>query len=131
MGLKKMMALGVANEEEELSKASKAAEERKESLKGVSETSTREAISGNTVIRPQPSKSAQEKKSASIQTPTKKRGRPTNKERGIETREQYSITLPPTVYKRICSEAAKEKLSFATFVERVTLEYIAEKNKNL
>ena len=51
-------------------------------------------------------------------------GRPTNKEKGIQSRKQYTFTLKEETYKLIMEKAGEEDLSFAKFVERAALEYI-------
>ena len=51
-------------------------------------------------------------------------GRPTNKEKGIKSRKQYTLTLKEDTYKLILKKAGDEDLSFAKFMERAALEYI-------
>lgn len=51
-------------------------------------------------------------------------GRPTNKEKGIKSRKQYTLTLKEDTYKLILEKAREEDLSFAKFMERAALEYI-------
>lgn len=51
-------------------------------------------------------------------------GRPTNKEKGIEGRKQYTLTLKESTYTTILSRAREEEISFAKFMERAALEYI-------
>lgn len=51
-------------------------------------------------------------------------GRPTNREKGIEGRKQYTLTLKESTYALILSKARKEELSFAKYMERAALEYI-------
>ena len=51
-------------------------------------------------------------------------GRPTNKEKGLVSRKQYTLTLKEETYKTFLEEAQKEEISFAKFVERAGLEYI-------
>ena len=51
-------------------------------------------------------------------------GRPTNKEKGIKSRKQYTLTLKEDTYKLILEKAGEEDLSFAKFMERAALEYI-------
>lgn len=41
-----------------------------------------------------------------------------------ERRKQYTLTLEPNTYQKIMKRAKEEKLSFAKYVERATLEYI-------
>lgn len=51
-------------------------------------------------------------------------GRPTNKEKGIEGRKQYTLTLKESTYALIMAKAREEETSFAKFMERAALEYI-------
>ena len=51
-------------------------------------------------------------------------GRPTNKEKGIQSRKQYTLTLKEDTYQLILQKAREEDLSFAKFMERAALEYI-------
>lgn len=60
----------------------------------------------------------------SKKTNTSKGGRPTNKEKGIKCRKQYTLTLKEDTYKLIIDSARLEDLSFAKFMERAALEYI-------
>lgn len=41
-----------------------------------------------------------------------------------ERRKQYTLTLEPDTYQMIMKKAKEEKISFAKYVERATLEYI-------
>lgn len=54
----------------------------------------------------------------------RKRGRPSNKSKGIENRKQYTLTLKEETYKRIMEKAHDEEISFAKFVERAAIEYL-------
>ncbi len=58
---------------------------------------------------------------------TEKRGRPTNKSKGIETRKQYSITLLPSVYNAITEEAMLTGNTFARLTETILKQYINSK----
>lgn len=51
-------------------------------------------------------------------------GRRTNKEKGIKSRKQYTLTLTEDTYELIYNSAIKDGLSFAKFMERAALEYI-------
>lgn len=51
-------------------------------------------------------------------------GRPTNKEKGIQSRKQYTLTLKADLYKQILDNARLEDLSFSKYMERAVLEYI-------
>lgn len=53
-------------------------------------------------------------------------GRPSNKEKGIEGRKQYTLTLKESTYAMILSKAREEEISFAKFMERAALEYIED-----
>ena len=51
-------------------------------------------------------------------------GRPTNKEKGLQNRKQYSLTLPEDTYLLFLDAAQKEGRSFAKFMELAALEYL-------
>lgn len=55
---------------------------------------------------------------------TNKGGRPTNKEKGIISRKQYTLTLKEETYELIKTKAQEEEISFAKYMERAALEYI-------
>lgn len=76
-----------------------------------------------------PPKADESKKSSSKNAKVEPRqknlgGRPTNKEKGIKSRKQYTLTLKEDTYKLILDRAREEDLSFAKFMERAALEYI-------
>ena len=131
MGLKKMLAQGVANEQEQLNKASKTAEPIVKEGFAVVEPAKTEApaeVESKSSSEPTP-----RKKNTGTATPKKQEkktekknlgGRPTNEEKGIRSRKQYTLTLKEDTYKMILNEAAKEELSFAKYMERAALEYI-------
>lgn len=56
-------------------------------------------------------------------------GRPTNAEKGIPNRKQYTLTLKEEDYKRILSNAREEDISFAKFMEKAAFFYIENKEK--
>lgn len=123
MGLKKMLQQGLEYEDALLTKASKPAEPAKDETAMVEQSERVEAKN-----EPEPDTSTP-KKSAAASTPKKKEkknpgGRPTNKEKGILSRKQYTLTLKEDTYRMILEEAGKEELSFAKFMERAALEYI-------
>lgn len=51
-------------------------------------------------------------------------GRPTNKEKGIQSRKQYTLTLKADLYKQILESAREEDISFSKYMERAALEYL-------
>lgn len=69
-------------------------------------------------------KKASTKKAKEEPKPKNLGGRPTNKEKGIKSRKQYTLTLKEDTYKLILEKAGEEDLSFAKFMERAALEYI-------
>lgn len=69
-------------------------------------------------------KKASTKKAKEEPNPKNLGGRPTNKEKGIKSRKQYTLTLKEETYKLILEKAGEEDLSFAKFMERAALEYI-------
>lgn len=58
-----------------------------------------------------------------------KGGRPTNKEKGLKSRRQYTLTLKENDYSAFLEAARKNDLSFAKFMEKAAFEYI-ESHKN-
>lgn len=120
MGLKKMLAQGVANEQAQLNKASKAAEPIVEEGAAVVPAEVKTAPSSESTTRKKNTRTAAPKK----QEKKNQGGRPTNEEKGIKSRKQYTLTLKEDTYKMIFEEAAKEELSFAKYMERAALEYI-------
>lgn len=123
MGLKKMLQQGLEYEDALLTKASKPAEPAKDETAMVEQS---ERVEAKNELEPDTSTP---KKSAAASTPKKKEkknpgGRPTNKEKGILSRKQYTLTLKEDTYRMILEEAGKEELSFAKFMERAALEYI-------
>lgn len=69
-------------------------------------------------------KKASHKKTKEDPKPKNLGGRPTNKEKGIKSRKQYTLTLKEDTYKLILEKAGEEDLSFAKYMERAALEYI-------
>ena len=131
MGLKKMLAQGVANEQEQLSKASRPTEPIAEEFSTVLKPAKMEAF--EKIETKTNSETTPVKKNTTTSTPKKHEkksekknqgGRPTNEEKGIKSRKQYTLTLKENTYKLILEEARKEEISFAKFMERAALEYI-------
>jgi len=134
MGLKKMLAQGIEKEQEQLKRASEPADpivkedpavqeapaERKtetpaeDESKKSSESTPQKKNTRNTTHKKQAKKT--DKKNPG--------GRPTNEEKGIKSRKQYTLTLKEDTYRMILEEAGKEEISFAKFMERAALEYI-------
>ena len=78
----------------------------------------------NTLPKPETPKKAAQKKSQETSKNKNPGGRPTNKEKGIKSRKQYTLTLKEDTYKLFLNKAREEDLSFAKFMERAALEYI-------
>jgi len=75
------------------------------------------------------SRAAAEKKETLPETEVRgesKGGRP--KLEKDQKRQQYTLTLQPSMYQEILAEAAKESMSFAKYVERAVREYIENHN---
>ena len=68
--------------------------------------------------------STEKKQKKESSKPKKAGGRPTNAERGIQSRKQYTLTLKEDTYQLILEKAREEDMSFAKFMERAALEYI-------
>lgn len=159
MGLKKMLLEGVANEYEQLNKASESTTPAEEPTitEGPEETPTAEpavepAAEPQPMATPTPvpmatpsPKATPTKKNTGTSAPKKqekessttkkkvdedknKGGRRPNAEKGIANRKQYTLTLKEDTYNMIVSEARKEEISFAKFMERAAIEYINNHN---
>ncbi len=76
---------------------------------------------------PSPEETLQTSFPEKVAKPSKKKnsgGRPTNKEKGIKSRKQYTLTLKEDTYNLILAKAREDELSFAKFMERAALDYI-------
>lgn len=138
MGVKKLLTQGIANEAAELEKAEtkkatpetetkpaeKTAKQNSEELEN--QTTKKESAKENS---PKPRNNTKEpaKKDEEKAAPNKG-GRPTNKEQGLPSRKQYTLTLKEADYKAFLSKAREEELSFAKFMERAAQEYIKNHN---
>ena len=124
-GLKKMLAQGIANEQEQLEKV---ATETTKKEKNEPVNSKPKLPKENHQKEDKPASkndSASKIKEKKPNEPEKnKGGRPTNKERGIKSRKQYTLTLREEDYKEFLDKAGEEDLSFAKFMEKAAKEYI-------
>ena len=100
MGLNKMLAQGIGNEEDLLSKA------KKTSVKPSRPNVQAEPVKKN------------------------KGGRPKNSEAGLFSRKQYTLTLVEDDYKDFLSRARAQGISFAKFMENAAKYYIASLDNN-
>lgn len=57
-------------------------------------------------------------------TKKSKGGRPTNKEKGLKSRKQYTLTLKEDDYNLFLKNARSQDLSFAKFMEKAAFNYI-------
>lgn len=69
------------------------------------------------------------KKAAEQEKPVKevkksRGGRPSNKEIGIKSRKQYSLTLKEDDYALFLAKARENNMSFAKFMEKAAFEFI-------
>lgn len=114
----KTLLKAAGNEMEQTAKAqAKPAEviaQEAKSVETAEDTPPKEAPPKNNI--PKKAKEKQKKKNLG--------GRPTNKEKGIQSRKQYTLTLKEDTYQLILKRAGEEDLSFAKFMERAALEYI-------
>lgn len=128
-GLKKMLAQGIANEQEQLEKVASSGK-NEPSQNHTEVTPTTEEASVNLPEVPHKQKASdgsQQKNPSKKQTDSsqkKKGGRPTNKEKGVKSRQQYTLTLKPDDYREFLERAGLEDISFAKFMERAAKEYI-------
>lgn len=114
----KSLLKAAANDMEQTTKAqAKSAEVKNEAVKPAEP-----AI--DTPPKAAETKKASPKKAKADSKPKNLGGRPTNKEKGIKSRKQYTLTLKEDTYKFIFEKAGEEDLSFAKFMERAALEYI-------
>lgn len=127
MGVKRMLEQGVANEQEQLAKVSKSTEPigQNSSAEFEKEAPAEVEVVKSSEPTPQPKNT---ESSTQKEQEKKKPGRPTNEEKGIKSRKQYTLTLKIDTYKMILDEARKEEISFAKFMERAALEYIKNHN---
>ncbi len=113
MGLNKMLKAGLAEEKEQLAKASakpKSFAEKKEITSKVVELPAEDDL-------PKVKKKTITQKHAG--------GRPTNESKGKTSRKQYTLTLIPNDYSKIMNLADADGLSFSKYIERAVNEYIS------
>lgn len=91
-------------------------------------TSTIEDVSDAKSIKNVPNTDSDEEEPKLQETIPKKKvnkgGRPTNKEKGIVGRKQYTLTLKEETYELFKAKAQEEDISFAKYMERAGYEYI-------
>lgn len=63
-------------------------------------------------------------KTSSVNSKTKKRGRPFNADKGIINRKQISLTLKSDTHTEVVEKAKEEGLTVSVYVERAVLEYM-------
>ena len=125
MGVNKLLKAGIEKEEQQIQSAV--------TVTSVVEKTEEPIVKEAPVTPPAEAKEPpkEEKKPASKKKNTNqenKGGRPTNKEKGIKSRKQYTLTLKEETYKMILDKAGEEELSFAKYMERAALEYIKNHN---
>lgn len=122
MGINKMLKQGLGMETAALKSPSKKEETE---------------ISSSTIVPPadpEPvhqtisSDSSEDKKKKSTKDKIKRCGRPTNKEAGVESRKQYTLTLKEADYRKYLAIARSKNCSFAKFMEEAANEYIKKHN---
>lgn len=123
-GLKKMLAQGVADEQKRLIKAAASKESDGDATISPQSTTDKSHVSDRKTVEKTTDLKKTEKKSAKENISKNKGGRPTNKERGLASRKQYTLTLKEEDYKMFLSKAGEEEISFAKFMERAAFEYI-------
>ena len=124
-GLKKMLAQGIANEHKQLEKAATEATKKVENapVNPESKSPKESPIKENAPASKNGLSSILNDEKAT-ESPKSKCGRPTNKERGLKSRKQYTLTLKEEDYKEFLDRAGEEDLSFAKFMEKAAKEYI-------
>ncbi len=114
MSVKSMLKAGIANEQAQLQKATTKVDKSEAPAQVVKKEPTKKASAKKTTV-----------KEEKVETPPKnKGGRPTNKERGLKSRKQYTLTLKEDDYRTFLEKASEEDISFAKFMERAAFEYI-------
>ena len=112
MGVNKLLKAGIEKEKAQLIDVT-AKEEKKASAKA-------ETVK-------EPKKEPTKKKAEVVKEPIvekHKGGRPTNKEKGLKSRRQYTLTLKEDDYSAFLEAARENDLSFAKFIEKAAFEYI-------
>ena len=118
MGVNKLLKAGIEKEEQQIQSAV--------TVTSVVEKTEKPIVEKAPVTPPAEEKKPDSKKKSTSQE--NKGGRPTNKEKGIKSRKQYTLTLKEETYKMILDKAGEEELSFAKYMERAALEYIKNHN---
>ena len=112
MGVNKLLKAGIAEEEQQLAKASS-----KPKAKPAKEKPTSKVMQ-------MPAEEVPKKKKA--EAPKKHPGgRPTNESKGKVSRKQYTLTLIPDDYDKIMGLADVDGISFSKYIERAVNEYIS------
>ena len=118
-GVKSLLKAAASDMEQTTKAQAKSAEVKTEAVKP-------EESAIDTPPKAEDTKKVSTKKPKEDSKPKNLGGRPTNKEKGIKSRKQYTLTLKEDTYKLILEKAGEEDLSFAKFMERAALEYIKE-----
>lgn len=103
MGVNKLLKAGIEKEQAQLKDVTAKADEKK--LIDSPMSNLEKTTSGNNSVK-------------------NKGGRPTNKEKGLKSRKQYTLTLKEDDYNSFLEAARTNDLSFAKFMEKAAFEYI-------
>lgn len=122
MGVKNLLKAGIEEEKQLLDNAASGTP----TVETAEDTAKANAPTVKPVVEKKPPK--EDKKPASKKKEKNQGGRPTNKEKGIKSRKQYTLTLKEETYQMILDKAGEEELSFAKYMERAALEYIKNHN---
>lgn len=109
MGVNKLLKAGIEKEQAQLKGITTKSDEKKHINSQMS--SLEKTSSGNNSIK-------------------SKGGRPTNKEKGLKNRKQYTLTLKEDDYNSFLEAARTNDLSFAKFMEKAAFEYIENHKKS-
>lgn len=107
MGVNKLLKAGIAKENMQLKGESARKETRAAAKKEKTNEEKRDTVRAKTAAARK-----------------NRGGRPTNKEIGIQSRKQYSLTLKEEDYNLFLKTARENDLSFAKFMEKAAFEYI-------
>lgn len=144
MGLQDMLKAGAQREAEAIAKLQAEKNNQKKPAPVIPEPKKKEVEQVNVPVVPDLSAEPVQKQKPAAEAavtqdeqkrevlPEKKErrgGRPTNKEKGLDTRKQYSLTLKESTYSQILEEAEKDEITFARFMERAALFYIEHRRQ--
>ncbi|WP_029324730.1 hypothetical protein [Butyrivibrio sp. AE3004] len=112
MGVNKLLKAGIEKEQAQLKDVAAKKEEKKTSEKAEVTVQKKEPPKKESIVVKE------------VKPEKNKGGRPTNKEKGLKSRKQYTLTLKEDDYSTFLEAARDNDLSFAKFMEKAAFEYI-------